>query len=129
MTDPARAALERLADETAITALLNDVCTHLDTLDLDRLAELFTPDCRVRYGNVQLEGRDGTIAWLAEAIASPDRDARLTAWEEAPAARVCHPREEHLIPLMVAAGAATEPGRVEWTGRMFGKRLSAHHFG
>lgn len=68
-------------------------------------------------------------AWLSEAVASPDRDAQLAKWAEAPDARFCHPREEHLIPLMVAAGAADEPGRVHWRGRAFGKALSAHHFG
>lgn len=41
------------------------------------------------------------------------RDAALTAWSKAPHARDCHPREEHLIPLLVAAGAAeSDPGRV-----------------
>lgn len=34
------------------------------------------------------------------------RDAALTAWDQAPAARQAHPREEHLLPLMVAVGAA-----------------------
>jgi aromatic ring-opening dioxygenase catalytic subunit (LigB family) len=47
--------------------------------------------------------------WLDRAVVRtpPDRrDAALVAWESAPAARLAHPREEHLIPLMVAAGAA-----------------------
>ncbi len=46
--------------------------------------------------------------WLDDTVtASPDvRDQRLTNWEAAPAARECHPREEHLLPLMVCAGAA-----------------------
>jgi len=35
-----------------------------------------------------------------------ERDRRLVAWETAPAARLAHPREDHLIPLMVIAGAA-----------------------
>lgn len=68
-------------------------------------------------------------AWLAEAVASPDRDTLLARWSEAPEARLCHPREEHLIPLLVAAGAADEPGEVSWSGRMFGKQISAHRFG
>jgi aromatic ring-opening dioxygenase catalytic subunit (LigB family) len=29
-------------------------------------------------------------------------------WSDAPAARAAHPREEHLIPLMVAVGAASD---------------------
>jgi aromatic ring-opening dioxygenase catalytic subunit (LigB family) len=47
--------------------------------------------------------------WLNETLvdASPaERKVRLGRWSEAPAARIAHPREEHLIPLMVAAGAA-----------------------
>jgi aromatic ring-opening dioxygenase catalytic subunit (LigB family) len=34
------------------------------------------------------------------------RAAALTDWGQAPAARQAHPREEHLLPLMVAVGAA-----------------------
>jgi len=30
----------------------------------------------------------------------------LAAWDAAPAARQAHPREEHLLPLMVVVGAA-----------------------
>lgn len=48
-------------------------------------------------------------AWLNGALlggSSADRDKLLTAWENAPSARAAHPREEHLLPLMVAAGAA-----------------------
>jgi len=45
--------------------------------------------------------------WLTETIESPvaQRDARLKEWKTAPFASFAHPREEHLIPLMVAAGA------------------------
>ena len=39
--------------------------------------------------------------------ASPeDRLTGLRSWERAPGAQVAHPREEHLLPLMVVAGAA-----------------------
>jgi aromatic ring-opening dioxygenase catalytic subunit (LigB family) len=45
---------------------------------------------------------------LTEALTGDvgEREKKLAAWEAAPAARVCHPREEHLMPLMVVAGAA-----------------------
>jgi aromatic ring-opening dioxygenase catalytic subunit (LigB family) len=48
--------------------------------------------------------------WLAQTVhATPaQRIERLLAWSQAPSARIAHPREEHLIPLMVAAGAAGE---------------------
>ena len=46
-------------------------------------------------------------AWLQDALPSPEgRADRLKAWAQAPAARQAHAREEHLLPLMVAAGAA-----------------------
>lgn len=46
-------------------------------------------------------------AWLQAALPDPEgRAGRLEAWAQAPAARQAHAREEHLLPLMVAAGAA-----------------------
>lgn len=48
-------------------------------------------------------------AWLTDTLVSSradDRDVRLIDWERAPYARVSHPREEHLLPGMVAVGAA-----------------------
>jgi len=36
------------------------------------------------------------------------RRQRLMEWEKAPSARFAHPQEDHLIPLMVAVGAAEE---------------------
>ena len=71
-------------------------------------------------------------AWLEQAVTRPaaERGAALARWSEAPGARESHPREEHLIPLMVAAGAAGDDlGRVAWRGTMAGMALSAHHFG
>jgi aromatic ring-opening dioxygenase catalytic subunit (LigB family) len=70
--------------------------------------------------------------WLAAAVAAPpaERARLLERWDQAPAARECHPREEHLLPLMVVAGAAGgDPGVVSWTGSMAGFRVSAHQFG
>lgn len=50
--------------------------------------------------------------WLTEA-ASADFETRerlLAGWADAPGGRFSHPREEHLLPLMVAAGASASPG-------------------
>jgi aromatic ring-opening dioxygenase catalytic subunit (LigB family) len=46
--------------------------------------------------------------WLQDVMAAAPavRAEALVNWESAPAARICHPREEHLLPLMVAVGAA-----------------------
>ncbi len=71
-------------------------------------------------------------AWLREACeAEPmERDERLAAWTAAPAARLAHPREEHLLPLMVAAGAASdERGRCIFRDRVLSAAISAFEFG
>ena len=71
-------------------------------------------------------------AWLRETatLDAAARDRGLAAWTSAPMARRAHPREEHLIPLMVVAGAAGEDrGKVAYDGTFMGLRLSAYHFG
>ncbi|MDP5291557.1 class III extradiol ring-cleavage dioxygenase [Oceanimonas sp. CHS3-5] len=39
-------------------------------------------------------------------LSEAERRQRLQHWEQAPYARFCHPREEHLLPLQVCAGLA-----------------------
>lgn len=71
-------------------------------------------------------------AWLRDTTprAPSERDERLAKWVEAPAARIAHPREEHLLPLMVVAGAAgPDRGRVAYHDTFMGVELSAHAFG
>ena len=71
-------------------------------------------------------------AWLEKAAtaAPADRSRALEAWEAAPAARAAHPREEHLIPLMVAAGAAGDDrGALAYRGTFMGCAVSAFHYG
>jgi aromatic ring-opening dioxygenase catalytic subunit (LigB family) len=70
-------------------------------------------------------------AWLGEAIASPAaRDAALAHWDQGPYAREAHPREEHLAPLFVAAGAAEgEPGRVAFRDIAMDVAISGYAFG
>jgi aromatic ring-opening dioxygenase catalytic subunit (LigB family) len=38
-----------------------------------------------------------------------ERAQKLIRWHEAPGARYCHPREEHLLPLHVCYGVAQDP--------------------
>jgi aromatic ring-opening dioxygenase catalytic subunit (LigB family) len=71
-------------------------------------------------------------AWLRAAATLPaeERDRRLAAWEDAPSARAAHPREEHLMPLLVIAGAAGEDvATVPYNSTYVGLRLSAYQFG
>jgi aromatic ring-opening dioxygenase catalytic subunit (LigB family) len=71
-------------------------------------------------------------AWLRETVAlpGPEREQRLTAWAAAPGGRRAHPREEHLLPLMVIAGAGgSDAGSTPYAGTILGLRISAHQFG
>jgi aromatic ring-opening dioxygenase catalytic subunit (LigB family) len=75
---------------------------------------------------------DAFDAWLGETVrlAGPARDERLASWDRAPSARSAHPREEHLLPLMVVAGAAGDDvGRVAYSEPFMGVRISGVHFG
>lgn len=43
---------------------------------------------------------------LSESLMYREKHLRLSQWDQAPYARYCHPREEHLLPLHVCFGAA-----------------------
>ncbi len=72
--------------------------------------------------------------WLRTTIESApqQRNQFLLGWAQAPAARLCHPpgAEEHLLPLMVVAGAATDDiGQCIFSDRVLETTLSAFRFG
>ncbi len=91
------------------------------------------------YHNMRGYGRresgpvsDRFDAWLTDAVAIADADeraTRLAAWSDQPDGRASHPREEHLIPLMVVAGSAgASGGRRTFTGRVLETTVSAYRF-
>lgn len=72
--------------------------------------------------------------WLAAAVTSAnprDRDKHLEAWKSAaPRARAAHPREEHLLPLLVCAGAAgDDTGVRDLKTEILGTQQSGFVFG
>lgn len=55
--------------------------------------------------------------WLAQTCSDPglteaERELRLIEWQQAPHARYCHPREEHLLPLQVCYGVGQGPATI-----------------
>lgn len=90
------------------------------------------------YHNLRVFGPAGKApsaafdAWLRQTLADTDaarRSAALAAWEAAPSARQAHPREEHLLPLMVALGAAEhEPAALVYHEDDFAGGLSVSSF-
>ena len=95
-------------------------------MSFHNLRALFADDPRIDAASVVFDD------WLAKAscAAPDDRNRMLSHWEEAPFATFCHPRAEHLLPLMVAAGAAgNDVGRRDYGERLAGKALSGFRFG
>jgi len=68
--------------------------------------------------------------WLTEstALAGAARAERLVQWADAPSGRFSHPREEHLLPLMVAAGAADGPGEQVYSEQVLETAISGFRF-
>lgn len=83
-----------------------------------------------RFGPIS----DEFDSWLIHTVEAPlqIRYQALVDWTQAPSARLCHPprAEEHLLPLMVVAGAAGEDiGRRVFSDRVMETTLSAFCFG
>jgi aromatic ring-opening dioxygenase catalytic subunit (LigB family) len=72
-------------------------------------------------------------AFLARTVSEPDpeqRRAALMDWTAGPQARRAHPREDHLIPLMVAAGAAgADAGRRLFLDHALEVDMGSYEFG
>lgn len=82
------------------------------------------------------EGNELSVAfdaWLTSAVTQPDPEQTkrlLGQWSDAPGAREAHPMPEHLIPLMVAAGAADgDAGVRDFHDVLIGKAISGYRFG
>ena len=90
---------------------------------------------RSQFANIDREG--GATAesiefdqWLTDSLAQPTEQAfaAMRDWVKAPHARFCHPREEHLLPLHVIAGAASARGqtlRNLYSAPLMGHQVSA----
>ncbi|PWF47825.1 dioxygenase [Massilia glaciei] len=92
------------------------------------------------YHNMRGFGRDESTPvaeafgnYLDSAIEQSDgavRDRMLAEWESAPGARLAHPREDHLIPLMVVAGAAgADKGTAVFVDHVMKVPMASYAFG
>jgi aromatic ring-opening dioxygenase catalytic subunit (LigB family) len=100
---------------------------------------VFVVGSGMSYHNMRGYGRresgpvsDRFDAWLTETVAVADpteRAARLARWAEHPDGRASHPREEHLLPLMVVAGSGGDTaGRRVFSDRVMETTVSAFRF-
>jgi aromatic ring-opening dioxygenase catalytic subunit (LigB family) len=92
------------------------------------------------YHNMRGFGRDESTpvaqhfeTYLQDAISQQEastRDRMLVEWEAVPSARLAHPREDHLLPLMVAAGAAGKDiGQVLFVDHVMKVPMASYEFG
>lgn len=90
------------------------------------------------YHNMRGFGRPEAMAqseaferYLFDAVTNPGRRQELLQqWEQAPYARQVHPHEDHLVPLMVVAGAANgEAGERLFVDRVMGVAMASYRFG
>ena len=85
------------------------------------------------FGPGAAAASDQFDGWLTETVCAPKaavRERALAEWQGAPGGRQAHPREEHLLPLMVAAGAAgNDQGKKLFQDRVLGATVSAFGFG
>lgn len=91
------------------------------------------------FHNLRVRGQQATPladqwdAALADAVTDPDparRAERVANWAQLPHARFAHPREEHLLPLMVALGAGSDgPAVRDYHDHVMGWAVSGYRFG
>ncbi len=71
-------------------------------------------------------------SWVQQtlSLAEPaQRAGALMNWDSAPSARLAHPREEHLLPLMLAVGAAgNDPAERVYNESHFMGSISVSNF-
>lgn len=106
------------------------------------LAPLRDENILIIGSGMSIHGREARMAtasppfdeWLHGAVLPGDgasRQRALSAWEDAPYAREVHPTADHLLPLMVAAGAAADdPATCIYRERLMGTvAVSSFRFG
>lgn len=81
-------------------------------------------------GKNQIDERNDVFQlWMIDNLTGSHKrneiEEKLINWEQAPNARYCHPREEHLVPLMVCFGASEDNGRIAFDDYILGKRSIA----
>lgn len=64
----------------------------------------------------------------ASNLAEAERETRLAQWTEAPHARFCHPREEHLLPLQVCYGLMQRACDQSYSVNIAGKQAAMFYW-
>ena len=137
-----------MAPEADIPVIQLSLRAGLDPIEHAKVGEALRPlrddgvfvvGSGMSYHNMRGYGRresgpvsDRFDGWLSETVAIPDASTRATAlagWATHPDGRASHPREEHLIPLMVVAGSGGDvAGRRVFSDCVMETTVSAFRF-
>lgn len=108
----------------------------LQALDCDNLLVIGSGSSFHNMGAFRGPGTAATAArneafetWLQATLcdgelSETERAERLLHWEQAPHARFCHPREEHLLPLQVCYGLAQRAADLQLSATILGRQMS-----
>lgn len=115
-------AAEHIAIGSALQALdYNNLLVIGSGFSFHNMPEFFTA------GSAEADARNQAFQdWLYDVctdsgIPETQRADRLTHWEQAPNARFCHPREEHLLPLHVCYGLMEKASQTYRSSKILGK--------
>ncbi|QNA90281.1 dioxygenase [Massilia sp. Dwa41.01b] len=155
-TDPARGfdhgvfvPLSLMYPQADIPVVMLSLKSNYDPLEHIRVGQALAPlrdegvliiGSGLTYHNMRGFGRDESTLvatafeqYLHSVVEEKDPERRLdmlVRWEQAPGARLAHPREDHLLPLMVVAGAAqADPGRALFVDHVFKVPMASYGFG
>lgn len=93
------------------------------------LAQMRNPTPAIKL-NHEAQNFDTWLTATATDVDSTNRNKKLCDWKNAPNAIQAHPREEHLLPLHVAVGAAGDSiGKQVFNDSLLGTAISAYQFG
>lgn len=111
-------ALHQLADETILV-----IGSGFSFHNMQAFRMTATPETKAM--------NEAFEQWLIDTCSNTDLDEderthRLINWQNAPAARYCHPREEHLLPLHVCYGVAQRACHKFFELTIFGKKASVY---
>jgi aromatic ring-opening dioxygenase catalytic subunit (LigB family) len=139
--------LHLMYPEANIPVVQLSLKSNLDPKEHIRIGELLKPlreenvliiGSGLTYHNLRLFFSGGKVPsegfeeWLTKAVEAQPlaRKQLLVNWENAPYARLAHPREDHLLPLMVIVGAAGEDrGRRLFLDNAFDIAMASYQFG
>ena len=113
----------------ALSALRNENLLILGSgFSFHNMRAIMSPD-----GSPSDEKNEGFEDWLIDTCTNPTlsesaREKKLIEWSNAPFARYCHPREEHLLPLHICYGLAGSAGKLVFDGRVINKKTSGYRW-